>query len=86
MAIELIHLRKEYAGITPLKDVNAVIQKGEIIYHRTFRHRKINSSQVYQPAGAPYLRKYPCRRRRYYAEKLRSAEAAAKDGNGISEF
>ena len=31
MAIELIHLRKEYAGVTPLKDVNAVIQKGEII-------------------------------------------------------
>ena len=24
MAIELIHLRKEYAGVTPLKDVNAV--------------------------------------------------------------
>ena len=31
MAIELIHVRKEYPGITPLKDVNAVIQKGEII-------------------------------------------------------
>ncbi|MBQ7535411.1 MAG: amino acid ABC transporter ATP-binding protein [Stomatobaculum sp.] len=31
MAIELIHLRKEYPGVAPLKDVNAVIQKGEII-------------------------------------------------------
>ena len=29
--IELRHLRKEYEGVTPLRDVNAVIRDGEII-------------------------------------------------------
>ena len=31
MAIEIKHLRKDYADVSPLKDVNAVIHKGEII-------------------------------------------------------
>lgn len=31
MAIEIKHLRKDYANVSPLKDVNAVIDKGEII-------------------------------------------------------
>jgi len=31
MAIEIEHLRKDYANVSPLKDVNAVIDKGEII-------------------------------------------------------
>ena len=29
--IELIHLRKEFEGVTPLADVNAVIRDGDII-------------------------------------------------------
>ena len=31
MAIEIKHLRKDYADVSPLKDVNAVIRPGEII-------------------------------------------------------
>ena len=31
MAIEIQHRRKEYPNVTPLKDVNAVIEKGEIV-------------------------------------------------------
>ncbi len=31
MAIEIKHLRKDYTGVSPLKDVNAVIYPGEII-------------------------------------------------------
>ena len=29
--IEITHLRKEYPGATPLKDVNAVVEKGDVI-------------------------------------------------------
>ena len=29
--IEVSHLRKEYSGVTPLRDVNAVVERGEVI-------------------------------------------------------
>ena len=29
--IEVEHLRKEYPGVVPLKDVNATVEKGEVI-------------------------------------------------------
>ena len=29
--IEVSHLRKEYPGVTPLRDVNAVVERGEVI-------------------------------------------------------
>lgn len=29
--IEVSHLRKEYPGVTPLKDVNATVEEGEVI-------------------------------------------------------
>lgn len=29
--IEVRHLRKEYANVVPLKDVNATIDRGEVI-------------------------------------------------------
>ena len=53
--IRISHLRKEYPNVTPLKDVNVTINKGDVIYHRSLRYGKIHSYPLYQYAGNTYI-------------------------------
>ena len=51
--ISIRHLCKQYPNVTPLRDINLEIKKGEVI---SIGNRKINPASLYQSSGDTYQR------------------------------